>query len=311
MPPNTFRARLISVGNLTVGGTGKTPVVAWIVNHLAAHGVSVGIALRGYGRRSKIKTPVVLPVDACGTETLDFVGDEAMLLSEMCPHAPVAVCADRKSAILRLQDELGCAVVVLDDAFQQLHLPKIMDIVCLDRIQPLGNEHVFPRGPLREPVEALARGTHFLFTKGKPRSRALAQVTEWIPKTQSIFFCEFEILGAYALNNLLQVVDLRRLKNEAVLLLSSIGNPESFVRSLSAVDIQGKHKIYPDHFLFTEAEISTLNRWIEKSKFSCILITEKDAVKLRRWSFCVPCYVIEMELFPPPEFIEELNRIVC
>jgi tetraacyldisaccharide 4'-kinase len=151
-----------------------------------------------------------------------------------------------------------------------------------------------------------------LFPKGKPRSRALLQITEKIPpdKNKNIFFCTFEILGAYTLDNPIHVVDLSSLKQENVLLLSSIGDPESFTRSLSAIDIHGKHKIYPDHFLFTETEIATLTHWIEKSRFSCIVTTEKDAVKLRPWKFIVPCYVIEMELVPPPEFIKELEHII-
>ena len=129
---------VISVGNLTLGGTGKTPLVEWIVRRLRAQGKTAGIISRGYGARGG-------------------PNDEARELAWKLPGAPHVQDPDRVAAARRAIREYGCQVLVLDDAFQHRRLARDLDIVLLDALEPLGYEHVFPRGTLREPVAGLAR----------------------------------------------------------------------------------------------------------------------------------------------------------
>ena len=129
---------VISVGNLTLGGTGKTPLVEWIVRRFLAQGKTVGIISRGYGARGG-------------------PNDEARELAWKLPGVPHVQDPDRVAAARRAIREHGCQVLVLDDAFQHRRIARDLDIVLLDALEPLGYEHVFPRGTLREPVEGLAR----------------------------------------------------------------------------------------------------------------------------------------------------------
>ena len=129
---------VISVGNLTLGGTGKTPMVEWIVRQFLAQGKTVGIISRGYGAHSG-------------------PNDEALELAWKLPGVPHVQDPDRVAAARRAIEEFGCQVLVLDDAFQHRRIARDLDIVLLDALEPFGYEHVFPRGTLREPLAGLAR----------------------------------------------------------------------------------------------------------------------------------------------------------
>ncbi|MBN2143252.1 MAG: tetraacyldisaccharide 4'-kinase [Candidatus Aureabacteria bacterium] len=311
-PKIVFRAQLISIGNLTVGGTGKTPLVAWMALYLQTKtSLPVGIVLRGYGRRKVLRTPVLVDADVTrpGLE-LDLIGDEARLLSELCPQARIMVCSDRIKAIERLEKDCGCEFIILDDAFQQRQFAKCMDILCLDSRRPFGNGYLLPRGPLREPISFLAKGTHFVFPKGKPRLRIENQVKAIVgqEKSKQIYFFNYDILGAYLLNDPLHVVDINRLEKEKLGILSSIGNPESFSKTLEMVGIQGPHQDLPDHIPYDDRLFFKIQEWIQKEGVNGIITTEKDAVRLKGRIFNVPCYVIEMELFLPDEWIHEVKN---
>jgi tetraacyldisaccharide 4'-kinase len=314
-PKIVFHARLISIGNLTAGGTGKTPMVAWMAGYIQTKTtLPVGIVLRGYGRKINCKKPVLVNTDFSETGMeLDYIGDEAKLLSDLCPHSRIMVCSDRAAAIARLEKEYHCEFIILDDAFQQLHLSKFMDIVCLDSQSPFGNGCLLPRGPLREPVSSLIRGTHFVFPKGKPRLRNENKIKDILGEEKSLkkmFYFSYEVAGAYVLNDPLHVVDVNQLKKERLGILSSIGSPESFSRTLESIGIQGPTQEFPDHFLYNEKTVSQIQDWVENERINGILTTEKDAVRLKGFLFPVPCYVIEMELFPPDEWIQEVKSLI-
>lgn len=303
--------KIISVGNLTLGGTGKTPLVAWMGEYLNEKFGPVGIVLRGYGRKKKSEKPLILDHQNLFKNSLDSFGDEALFLSEILPDARIAVCANREKAVEVLYQEQGCKTIILDDAFQNLHLPKAMDIVCLDTRNPLGNGFVFPRGNLREPVSALKRGTHFVFLKGKPRSRVLRKIKLFLEgKEKNIYSFEYIFAGAFHLNDPLSLVSLEKMRKGKPLLLSSIGDPRSFQDTLLALDIDGDHEIYPDHFLFDEEEIRKIDLLVKEKGYSSIITTEKDAIRLKGKNLMSPCFVIEMQLKPSVKFMEELGRIL-
>ncbi len=148
--------RVISVGNLNVGGTGKTPAVLHLADLLVREGRKVGILTRGYGRSSKV------PLTFTGAGPLPSVedaGDEPLLLARRCPQARLFVGADRVAAAYRARDEYGLDTVLLDDGFQHRRLARDEDIVVVDEAVGLGNGHMLPRGPLREPRSSLRRAT--------------------------------------------------------------------------------------------------------------------------------------------------------
>jgi len=308
----TFQAKLISLGNITVGGTGKTPLAGWLAAYLASKGEKVGIVLRGYARAKNSKNPLLLEQDYLQEEhKVKYFGDEALLLHELAPHASIVVCADRIKAIKRLNDECKCSIILLDDGFQQVQVSKYMDIVCLDPQRPLGNGYLLPRGNLREFPEALNRGTHFVFCKGHPRKRARSKVmAELEDESQVVYACDYRIIGAYDLRDPLKIIELDELKGKKVLILSAIGNPESFKNSLQALDIYGTARSFPDHFQFKQDNIDEINDFISKHKLEIIVTTEKDAMRMKDIIFDIPCYVLEGEITPPDEFIKEVDKLL-
>ena len=308
IPASAFNTRIISIGNITLGGTGKTPLTAWLANHIVFRGKKCGIVLRGYGRKMKTKNPLLLGVDHHEKE-LDYFGDEALLLRELAPHASIVVCADRVSAINRLGEAGTFDYTILDDGFQQVHLPKFIDLVCLDPKKPFGNEAVVPRGNLREPLSAMERATHFVFPKGRPRKRFLNMVTD-IAHEKPVFVCEYTVTGAYKMDDPLTFIDLKHLQNKNGLILTGIGNPESLKHSLDSLDITGVYKLFPDHFPFYPETLMEIDKEAIEKKYDFILVTEKDSVKLKTFSFSIPCYIIEGELIPEPGFVGEMDRIL-
>jgi len=306
-----FTSKLISLGNITFGGTGKTPLAGWLAAYLASKGEKVGIVLRGYARAKTSQEPLLLEKDYLNEENrVKYFGDEALLLNELAPHASIMVCADRIKAIQRLNDECKCSIILLDDGFQQVQLPKCMDIVCLDPLRPLGNGYLLPRGNLREFPNALNRGTHFVFCKGYPRKRARSKVmAELEDESQVVYACDYRIIGAYDLRSSLTIIELSELKGQKVLILSAIGNPESFKNSLEALDIYGISRSFPDHFQLKQDDIKEINNFISIHKLEVIVTTEKDAMRMQDIEFDIPCYILEGEITPPDEFIKEVDKL--
>lgn len=309
--PNQINAIIISIGNITCGGTGKTPLVCWLANYLALREKKIGIIIRGYARKKNINKPIVVGEDFIDANQIDYFGDEALLLAANCPHAKIAVSANRLRAIKVLEQKYQCDVIILDDGFQQIHIPKHMDIICLDPQKPFGNRFLLPRGNLREPLKALNRGSHYMFCKGKPRKIIQNKLLKYITnKEQFIYYCEFNIFGAYLLNEPLKVVELEQFKNKPLLLLCGIGNPESFVQSLYRLDIEGECKSYPDHYQYSIDDVNNINTIVMQKDYYAILTTEKDAVRLKKMVFNKPCYVVETTLNPTLEFQEEIDKLL-
>jgi len=170
--------RVISVGNLNVGGTGKTPAVLHLAELLVRAGRKVGILTRGYGRGSSA------PLTFTGAEPLpsvDEAGDEPLLLARRCPQARLFVGADRVAGAYRARDEFGLDTVLLDDGFQHRRLARDEDIVVVDEAVGLGNGHMLPRGPLREPRASLRRAT-LLWLRAAPSAVAATGEATFVPR---------------------------------------------------------------------------------------------------------------------------------
>ena len=287
---------VIVVGNLTVGGTGKTPVVAWLAWQLGALGKKVGIASRGYGAAE----PGVQQVDP--KADWRAFGDEPVLLQRRT-GVPVVVAADRVAAARRLI-ELGADVVVCDDGLQHLRLARDFELLVLDGARGLGNGRLLPAGPLREPAARLA-SVHAVVINGEPKPglldtlRTLGAPTPLFMRMVPAALEPVRGVGEYATvaeeiaalgraggagaalwGQRLQ--DLRGLRVHAV---AGIGNPERFFALLQSYGLDVVPHAFADHHAFTARNLDLPGSWP-------ILMTEKDAVRCAAFAndrlACVP-----------------------
>ncbi len=268
-------AKVISVGNITAGGSGKTPMTQLLGKKLLNMGKRFAIVSRGYGRKSKGQK-IVSCGDAKGP-MIDALqaGDEPWMLARQLPDAIVIVDADRYQGGLRAIKELGAEVILLDDGFQHRKLHRDLDIVMLDAQRPLANGHLLPRGYLREGPEALHRAKVLVYNHG-------AQVAELSREPQ-----EYEV-GKTILEVSVQPEEmvhgagkyqlpLDKLPESPMGVLTGIARPERFFKTLEklGVDIR-HHQFYPDHHCFTEAEYMDFASETQKNGTRVQVTTEKD-----------------------------------
>lgn len=260
---------VISVGNITLGGTGKTPAVEWLVRWLTQHGARVGIVSRGYGSRD------------------GQPNDEALELAEKLPGVPHVADPDRVRGAQRAIDEFGCQVIVLDDGFQHRRLARDFDLVLVDALEPFGFEHVFPRGTLREPLDGWRRASALLLTRAdqvdeparqsiRRRLLSLAPAALWAESTYQPFA--------------LQTSDGRQLRLDTahgtpLAAFCGIGNPAGFRRALERLhyNVRGFREL-ADHFPYPQNEVERLAAWATSAEAELVLCTHKDLVKVGpRW----------------------------
>lgn len=272
---------VIVVGNLTVGGTGKTPLVAWLAEHLKQHGYSPGIILRGYKGKATSKPLRV-------TETTDPVdaGDEAVLLAQKT-GLPVYACADRLAAARALVADTDCNVIISDDGLQHRRLGRDIEIVVIDGVRRFGNGFYLPAGPMRESRSRLRSVDFVLVRGGQPHGNEIDY--------------EYAVSGFRNLvsGEFFDTVDFPRPVINAV---AAIGNPKQFFDSLVKMGFDVLKWPFPDHYRFRPADFAFGNDLP-------VIMTEKDAVKCT--DFATRNYwamVVEAQL--PPEFADSvLKRI--
>jgi tetraacyldisaccharide 4'-kinase len=250
-----FSIPIISVGNLTVGGTGKTPVAAWIASRLSAKGVIPGIVLRGYG------------------------ADEIIVHQRLNEGAPVIASADRVRGI-REAIAQGVDAVVLDDAFQHRRASRDADVVLVNADAWSGSPRLLPAGPWREPLRAAKRGTLVIITrKTADRSkvedvrRALANAAPHVPVATAHL-----APGDLRSTTTGQTLPLHVLQGADLTAIAAIADPNSFFRQLTELGAVVRPHSFADHHAFTRREASDLARHASSSDF--VVCTLKDAVKL-------------------------------
>ena len=281
--------RVISVGNLNVGGTGKTPAVLYLAELLVREGRRVGILTRGYGRGTKA------PVTFMGGERLPSVeeaGDEPLLLARRCPGMRVLVGADRRALARRARDEFGLEVVLLDDGFQHRRLARDEDVVVVDEAVGFGNGRMLPRGPLREPLSGLRRATLLWvrtavgtedgrrISTGAPQVRTRYRPTAWVDPGGGLHPPD-------------------ALEGQPVLALAGLARPGGFLRTLGELgaDIRGT-ALFADHHPFHARELHEV-RTRAASLGARVVTTEKDLVRLpegfEAWTVRLGVEVLEGE----------------
>jgi tetraacyldisaccharide 4'-kinase len=285
-------APVISVGNLTTGGTGKTPLVAWVARALADEGRRVCVLTRGYGRANPRRRVVVSDGAQMLADALTG-GDEPRWLAENLPGVAVVADADRAAAARWALSELRSDCFVLDDGFQHLRLARDGDLVTIDATNPWGGGYLLPRGRLREPVTALRRAGACVVTRADlvedPQDLA-AQVAE-LSGGRPVFLASTKVVGARAL----QGGELR--PGAAVLAFCALGNPSAFFRQVAAAGYKlAARQAFRDHHRYTTGDLAQLVQAAQRAGAEALLTSAKDAVKLTDAPGPLPVFVLEIEL---------------
>ena len=271
--PSRLPCRVLSVGSPTVGGSAKTPLAAWLARELHRRGRRVAIASRGYGRRGD--EPVLVVSDGRALQcSPERAGDEPLLLAAHAPGVPVLVGARRDVVGRRAIAAFGAEILVLDDGFHHHRLARDVDVLALDGRTGLGNARVLPRGPLREPLGAIAQA-HALVLVDGPLAAAdeerLARVAPQLRRVSAV-----RAPGALRPLGGGHARPPQSLRGADVGMLCGIARPASFRRTLEALGARVvAERAFPDHHRYRASDLRDLGpratRWIT---------TEKDAVKL-------------------------------
>ena len=296
----------ISIGNITVGGTGKTPMVAFVAEILAEQGEKVCILTRGYGRENAKQRILVSDGEQILAEAKK-AGDEPFELAQkLLGKAVVVADANRVAAGNWAREKFGIMTFVLDDAFQHRQAKRDLDIVLLDATNPFGNGKLLPFGILREPLENLKRADAIVITRANlvadlnnPKSQ-ISKITPNCP----IFISENKITNLTKLKEFHAEAQSsqrtkdkgQRTKNKAFA-FCGLGNPNNFFEQLRREDFDlMATETFPDHHFYTPKDIAKIENKAKTNNAQILLTTAKDTVKLKDLDFNLPCFVVENEL---------------
>jgi tetraacyldisaccharide 4'-kinase len=256
---------VISVGNLTLGGTGKTPLVEWLARWYRARGVRVSLISRGYGAAP------------------NAVNDEALELEQKLPDVPHLQNRDRVAAAAVAIEELDTQLILLDDGFQHRRLARDLDIVVLDASEPFGWEHVFPRGTLREPLTGLSRADLLVLSRAdlvapETRTAIRQRAMRYAPRAKWVE-------AVHAPKSLLSATgreeELSWLAGTRVAAFCGLGNPAGFRHTLARCNCKlVDFREFPDHHRYTRDDVNALIRWAESLDVDEVITTHKDLVKI-------------------------------
>ena len=330
-PQEYLGVQVISVGNLTVGGTGKTPVVELLARTLRDKGRNVAILSRGYKSKKleqkqkwKNQQGSLIPSDqmpkvvSTGSALLldsKFAGDEPFMLARNLEGVAVIVDKDRVKGARFATSQLQAETLILDDGMQNFDLAHSIDIVLIDSRSPFGTEALLPRGTLREPPKNLRRASFILITKcdGTSNAKLINRIRKYNP-TAEIIECAH---GPQYLENLYtrERMPLSMLQDKWVGAISAIAVPENFERSLQKLGARVEIKRhFSDHHRFSRRDVDRfMQRCIERD-MEMILTTEKDAVRFPRpTEINVPIYFlrIEVEILSGKDAWDHLISLIC
>ena len=261
---------VISVGNITVGGTGKTPTVQMLVHVLLNRGKRPVIISRGYGRKSK--GTVIVSDGRKVIASAAEAGDEPLMLAQNCRGAAVIVDADRvraaKLAIERFQPD----AIVLDDGFQHRRLARDLDIVVVRGKQPFGNGFCLPAGPLREPLTSLARADLLLVTGAEKEP---LPINASLPTVKA----RYEMIDCISASG--KAIAGRDLAGKRAVAFCGLGNPNNFYQMMQSAGVNLCRLLtFNDHHSYAERDLDMINKTAQDNQAELILTTEKDWVKL-------------------------------
>ncbi|MFQ5456317.1 MAG: tetraacyldisaccharide 4'-kinase [Nitrospirota bacterium] len=279
-----LRSKVLSVGNLTLGGTGKTPIVIYLAEQLHNKGKRVGIISRGYKGKEK---RVVLISDGKGVlSDPSSAGEEPYLIAARVKDIAVATGSDRFMAGNLIIKEADSDIIIMDDGFQHISLNRDIDILLIDATNPFGNGYLIPRGILREPLSCIKRASAIMITRMDSinNERVLKSIIRDIKrynKSAPIFKIWFRPAKLINLvTNKERGIEL--LKGKSIIAVSGIGNPEAFISGLVKSGVsQVFDMTYPDHYIYKRVDINDIKEVAGRQSVDLIITTEKDAVKIK------------------------------
>lgn len=266
----TYRAPcpVVSVGNITLGGVGKTPMVEWLAKWLRLRQVRVAILSRGYGAQAGAQN------------------DEALELEERLPDVPHLQDPNRAVSAQIAVEELASQFLLLDDGFQHRRMERDLDIVLIDSLSPFGYGRIFPRGALREPLAGLARAQFIGLSRAdavsaESRAEFRDRVMKLAPSAIWLELCHrpVELVRWRG-----EPAPIESFADQRVAAFCGIGNPDGFRHTLASCGYEtSEFRVFPDHHPYSAADIESLEKWSEKlpSQTKCILCTCKDLVKIQ------------------------------
>ena len=271
---------VVSVGNLSLGGTGKSPTVAYLARRLLDRGVVPGVVLRGGG---PLRRALELVSDGSARRReAGLVGDEATMLAEMLPSAPVAVGKRRERVIELLRRRTGAQVALLDDGFQYFRMERLLDLVLVDATQAGRRQELFPAGRLREPWSHLRRAHQLWITHADQVTPAeLARLEDFLaayfPERPAVL-TRHRLTGLRGAGGHLHLpADLH---GRRLLAVSGLGNPGAFEESLRQAGAEVLSCRFPDHYPYSPRDLRAIHERQRQAGAEVVVLTDKDAVKL-------------------------------
>ena len=281
--PQRVATPVVSVGNLTCGGTGKTPVTAWLTRRMQAAGLRPGLLSRGYMADG------------------DAGNDEKQVLDALCPGVTHVQAADRVSAARSLENQ--CDVLILDDGFQHRRLARDTDIVLIDALRPWGYGHLLPRGLLREPPSALRRADLIVLTRVDALTAASRQKLEWtVARFTDAPIATGQFRPTRLVSNRGTRVRPRDVSEVRAAAFCGLGNPAGFEATLASFGLlipEGHFRRYPDHHAYSPRDLESLEEWAASLGVDVLVTTRKDQVKVAPSHLGrVPVMALDIEFEP-------------
>ena len=318
LPQKRLREKVISVGNIAWGGSGKTPFTMWLARRLQQGGLPVSILTRGFRRTSRERLQIIPP--GTSPQAVADAGDEVQLYLRNLPSTaggpdgiPIGVSASRYDSGSLLEKQFPVKVHLLDDGFQHVALHRDLDLVLVDAENPWGRRGAFP-SLLREPPAALGRADAILLTRcdllpAAPGPNSIetlqSELLRWNPRAQ-FFAVRTRVLGFHRVDNERSVSEgeLRSLRPFA---FCGVGNPRAFFRTLelSGISLVGE-KTFPDHYRYGKTDLAALEKAAAGNGAGCLVTTQKDLVNLPAGvKTNIPLYWTEIDLM-----VEEESRLL-
>ncbi len=272
---------VIIVGNITVGGSGKTPLVVWLASYLSKKNLKVGIISRGYGGSSP-----QWPVDVTLTEKAEIVGDEAILLKQKT-GLPVVVSPVRVDSANLLINNYNVDIIISDDGLQHLAIKRDIEIIVVDAHRQFGNNRLLPSGPLRESPNSIS-------------SDAIKIYSGENNLEQFEFFMQFKPIQFRNVKSPGISLTMYHFEHQQVNAIAGIGYPDKFFAMLDSLNIKPSKNYFPDHHYFRSDDLVFDNEWP-------IIMTEKDAVKCAELVDDNAWY-LEIEALPNQNFITRVDQ---
>lgn len=278
-------AKIISVGNITVGGSGKTPAVIYLANMLKTEGKKIGVLSRGYGRKSSgyilvaNSEKILVDVEECGDEIFQTIAE--------C-RVPAAVCENRVSGARRLITDTNVDTIVLDDAFQHRWIYRDIDLlICEQRFlndPDFLNQNLLPTGNMRENFSSVKRADAVIVNRKFSEKEPLNNEMKKFAEKKNIFHAYYKAIGFVDIKRKLEY-NIEEFEGQKSLVVSGIANPFSFINALKQTGIDTQNQmIFSDHKNYTLKEVQRIRKEFYSTNSHSVLTTEKDAVKLVKFS---------------------------